>query len=102
MELGIIKNKKDRMGIIQGIILVLFGIFVSTMLFAIIIKIFGQETYSLWIGIIVNILLAAAGLYFAKSRTIRLITYSMIGTLIVGTILFIVLIQITQNMLDGF
>jgi|SaaInlStandDraft_4_1057021.scaffolds.fasta_scaffold218064_2 membrane protein CcdC involved in cytochrome C biogenesis len=99
MEVRISKNGK--VGILQGFILVLFGIFLSTFTFAVIIRLFGQETYSLWIGIIVNVLLAGTGIYYFKNKAFKIVSYSMLGTIIVGTILFIVAIQIASGMLEG-
>jgi hypothetical protein len=99
MEVRISKNGK--VGLLQGFILVLFGIFLSTFIFAVIIRLCGQETYSLWIGIIINALLAGAGIYYFKNKALKIIFYSMLGTLIVGTILFIVAIQIASGMLEG-
>ena len=94
-------NKNGKIGIIQRLILVLFGIFVTTFLLAITIRLFGQEPYSLWIGAFMNALLAGAGIYFLKNKSLRIISYSILGTLIVGAISLVVLIQIASGMLEG-
>ena len=99
MEVSI--SKDGKIGIIQSVILVLFGVFVTTFVFALIIRLIGQETYSLWIALIVNALLSGFGIYYFKSKSFRIISYSMLGTLIVGTIIFIVAIQMASGMLEG-
>jgi len=94
-------SKDGKIGVIQGLILILFGVFVATFIFALVVRLIGQETYSLWIALIVNTLLSGFGIYYFKSKSFRIISYSMLGTLIVGTIIFIVAIQIASGMLEG-
>jgi len=78
---------------------VLFGIFLTSLIFSITIRVF--ETTGIYLGAIFTFILTIAGLRFTKPRTLlRLITWSMLGTLIACTLLFIVVLTMASTMLD--
>ncbi|MFH1218539.1 MAG: hypothetical protein V1679_01725 [Candidatus Peregrinibacteria bacterium] len=80
---------------------ILFGIFVTSAIFAITLQALGKT--GLYLGLILTASLIFLGFYKAKPRTaFRFITWGMLFTLIVGIIGYFVGLSILKGMLEGF
>jgi NADH:ubiquinone oxidoreductase subunit 6 (subunit J) len=80
---------------------VLFGIFLASLIFALAIRFL--DVTGVYVGLALTILLIIVGFYFTKSRTtLRMIVWGLLGTLIIGTILYIILYISFLNLLEGF
>lgn len=95
MKINIIRNDIKKLNLLSKFTLILFGIFITSIIFAILIKYLSE--FGLWIGLIISLILAFFGFYYIESKTrLRYITWGILGTIVIGaTIFFIGLIFIT-------
>ncbi len=81
--------------------LVLFGILITSIIFAITLKLF--EIPGIWIGLTLCAILIFLGLrYKAPGSHLRLIAWSMLGTIITFTIVYFISLSYVQNTLQEF
>lgn len=100
MEIHLIKKEIRKDGFLTKLTLILLGIFVTSSVFAFSTQIF--PNYGLWIGLtIIGISIFSGFYYIAKGTRLRLIAWSMLVTLILGTALFIIGIEILSKALEG-
>jgi len=82
------------------IISVLFGIFLTSSIYAIFLKAF--EVHGIWIGAVFTFGLVATGFYFSKKGSrLRPIIWTMLATLIICLAAYYVGIQIISKSLEG-
>ena len=100
MEVRIVKQDKGA-GFLSKVTGVLFGVFLSSLIFAIAIRLF--EEIGLYAGLALTVLLIIFGFLYTKPRTtLRMITWGILATVVLGTILYIVGVAIISNLLEGF
>lgn len=93
--------KKKTPGLLNKAIAILFGIFITSFIFALFLK--ALETIGLYLALILCIGLIFCGFYYIKKGTmLRLITWGMTGTVIIGVIFYIIGMRILSNILEGF
>jgi hypothetical protein len=81
--------------------LVLFGILTTSIIFAITLKLF--QIPGIWIGLVLcAIIIALVIRYRAPGSYLRLIAWSMLATIIIGTIVYFVGLGYVQSTLQGF
>ncbi|MBI4234786.1 hypothetical protein HY604_00635 [Candidatus Peregrinibacteria bacterium] len=80
--------------------LVLFGVFLASIIFSLMIKAF--NTAGIYVGIIINGIISYSGFHFCKKKsTLRAVAYGIGGTVVIGIIAYTVVITILKNMLAG-
>ncbi|MBI2634300.1 hypothetical protein HYW82_01345 [Candidatus Peregrinibacteria bacterium] len=85
--------------LVNKIVLIIFGIFITSLIFAFSLH-YLKET-GLWVGTLFNIGIVAAILYyFKKSPSLRLIAWSILGTVIISTILFFAGLNFVSDILN--
>ncbi len=100
MEVRIVKQDKGA-GFLSKVTGVLFGVFLTSVIFAIAIRLF--EEIGLYAGLALTIILTILGFLYTKPRTtLRMITWGIAATVVLGTILYIVGVVIISNLLEGF
>jgi hypothetical protein len=81
--------------------LVLFGILVTSIIFAFTVKIF--QIPGIWIGLVLCAIIIGLTLkYKAPGSHLRMIAWSMLATIIAFTIIYFVGLGYVQNTLQGF
>lgn len=87
--------------------LILFGVFFTSVIFAFTVKLF--EIPGIWIGLIVCVAIIATIFYYkpkgsrsAPTRYLRVIAWSMLATLIIGTTIYFVGLNYVKNTLEEF
>ena len=81
--------------------LVLFGILATSIIFAITLKLF--QIPGIWIGLALCALIIFLILrYKPRGSYLRLIAWSILGTVLVGAIIYFVGLAYVQNTLQGF
>lgn len=90
------KEEKRRTSFFNTIILFLFGVFLTTVIFALSIQLLDQ--LGLWIGIAITIILIIGGFYYTEPSTaLRKITWGLLVTLVGGTLAFFIGLQIVNQ-----
>lgn len=90
-----------RTNFLTYLTLILFGVFCTSLIFAITVKLF--EIPGIWIG-----LLACGGLIYCIFRYktpgsyLRIVAWSMLATIILGTIIYFVGLNYVARTLEGF
>lgn len=83
-----IKLKERRIGILEYITLILIGIFVTSLIFALMTRYLGE--YGVYMGLATNGFLVFCGYYYLeKGSKLRVITWSILGTMIFSIIAFL-------------
>ena len=101
MEPILTSHEITKTNLLTKFTLVLFGIFATSIIFAITLKLF--QIPGIWIGLAICIILIGLALkYKAPGSYIRFIAWSMLGTIIIGTIAYFVGLGYVQSTLDGF
>lgn len=101
MKLEIIHREIRNMNISKYIILILVGILITSLIFALSIKAFAGT--GIWVGLLVNGALVFLGFnYTEKGSKIRPIIWSMLIMIAVLIILFLTGISIVSSALEGF
>lgn len=97
----ILTTEIRKINLMTRITLILFGIFITSTIFALTVKIF--EEIGIWIGLIICIALSFCGFHFKKpgSRT-RVVAWSMLGTILIGTIIYFVGLNYMKSALQEF
>lgn len=97
MEVKIINQEAKKINFLAKFTLILFGVFLTSIIFAIPIKYLSE--WGLWLGLIISLVLAFIGFYYIKPKTrLRYITWGILGTIIVSvTIFFIGLTILTES-----
>ncbi|MBI5753650.1 hypothetical protein HZA40_00715 [Candidatus Peregrinibacteria bacterium] len=81
--------------------LILFGVFATSLIFAITVKVF--EIPGIWIGLIICAALITAIFYYKVPGTkLRIIAWSMLIALILGTVIYFAGLSYLKNSLEGF
>lgn len=97
----VIDQKERGTNFLSKVTGVLFGIFSTSVIFAITIKLL--EVKGLYLGLVVSILIVIFGFYYTKRKTtIRMIIWGMTGTVLIGTITFILALMSINSLLEGF
>lgn len=85
--------------LLAKISLLLFGIFLTSLIFALSLRFFKEA--GLWIGLIICVALSFCGFYHIEKGTrLRLITWGLSCTLILGSALYIIGLQILKHNLE--
>lgn len=99
MEIKISVGDENKITFLSKLTAVFFGIFLTAVIFAIAMKIL--DTNGLWIALLLCTVLITASFYYLKKGTLlRIITWSMLTTIILGTILFILFQYWASNTLN--
>lgn len=87
-----------KINLMTRITLILFGVFITSSIFAITVKMF--EEIGIWIGLIISLGLSFYGFYFKESGSrMRIVTWSILATiLIIGIVYFAGLSYIYQSL----
>jgi len=95
-----IRLKERRIGILEHITLILIGILIATIIFAITTKYLGE--WGVYLGLLANAGIVFCGYYYLeKGSRLRVITWSILGTLIFSIIVyFFALEYITSTLGD--
>ena len=100
MEIHVTKTEIRKDGLLTKLTLILLGIFITSSVFAFATQIF--PNYGLWIAIAILIVLIFIGFYYiSKGTRLRLVAWSMLATLSIGSALFIIGIKILSTALEG-
>lgn len=100
MEIKIEIGKK-KIGILEKITLILFGVFITSLIFAFLIQNF--EKAGIWIGLVLSALIVFSGFYYIEKGTrLRIIAWGILGTIIGFIILFTIAVNFLSNSLEGF
>ncbi|MFH1533903.1 MAG: hypothetical protein ABID64_03150 [Nitrospirota bacterium] len=100
MEVRIVKQDGGA-GFLSKVTGILFGIFLTSIIFAFSIRIL-EET-GIYIGLAFTILIVILGFLKTKPKsTLRMITWGIATTVVVGVILYVVGIAIISEMLKDF
>lgn len=94
-------KEKMKLSLLSKITYVLIGIFFTSLTFAISLELFNET--GIWLGAIFNAIVVFIGFYyFDKKSTVRIVTWSVFVTLLLGGTAFIVGLQILKSALEGF
>ncbi len=100
MEVRIVKQDRGA-GFLSKVTGVLFGVFLTSAIFAIAIRLF--EEIGLYAGLALTVILTILGFLYTKPRTtLRMITWGIAATVVLGIILYIVGVAMISNLLEGF
>ncbi|MEK7126506.1 MAG: hypothetical protein AAB848_00210 [Patescibacteria group bacterium] len=92
------ENLTKKIPLLTKLILILLGIFVTSLTFATTIK-FLQET-GIWLGLIISMIIILTGFYYTSpGNKLRMILWSIAGTIITFFALFIVWLEIINKAL---
>jgi len=98
METHPLNPKPKKISLLNKVILLLFGLFLTTLIFAFSIQLL--QELGIWIGILLNTILVFIGFYYVQKGTqLRLITWGILVTLVTGTTFFIIGMQILKNLI---
>jgi len=100
MEVRIVKPDKGA-GFLSKITGILFGVFLTSIIFAISIRIF--EVNGIYLGLALTALLVIFGFYKTKPKTtLRMITWGIAVTVVIGITFYIVGMTMISSLLEGF
>ena len=100
MEVRIVKQEGGA-GFLSKITGILFGIFITSLIFAPSIRLF--EVPGVYIGLAITTLIVTLGFLKTKPRTtLRMIIWGMAITVVAGSIGYVILITTISNLLEGF
>ncbi|MFA5948410.1 MAG: hypothetical protein WC806_05615 [Candidatus Gracilibacteria bacterium] len=98
IEITTKKGIVDR--VLAKLSIVLFGVFLTSMIFAILIKLLG--VYGIYLGILICGTLIFCGFYYIQKGTrLRLMAISMLSTIILITIVFLTALSFIKDSLNG-
>jgi len=101
MKINIKFGDKKKNGFLDKVIWILLGIFMTSLVFTLLIEQFGK--IGIYLGLLISALLVFVGFYQIKKGTrLRLITWSILVTIISCSILFSVLLYLVETSLEGF
>lgn len=88
MKIEVTTRDIKNPSILGKLTLVLFGIFLTTLIFAFSIRIL--STAGIWIGLLISLAITTAGYYYTeKGSRLRIITWSILVTILIGATIFI-------------
>ena len=91
----------EKINFMARITLILFGIFITSIIFALTVKAF--QEIGIWIGLIICLALIFCGFYYTLPSTrIRVIAWSMLITLIISIIVYFAGLSYISKNLEGF
>jgi ABC-type Fe3+-siderophore transport system permease subunit len=100
MEVRIVKQDGGA-GFLSKITGVLFGIFITSVIFALSIRIF--DVPGVYVGLGFTVLIVVLGFLKTKQKTtLRMITWGIAVTVVAGSILYVVGIAMLSEMLKDF
>ncbi len=100
MEVRIVKQDGGA-GFLSKVTGILFGIFITSIIFALSIKLF--EVPGVYVGLGFTVLIVILGFLKTKPKTtLRMITWGIAITVVAGTILYVVGIAMLSNLLQDF
>jgi len=86
-----VKKTPSAFTLIQKVTFLLFGIFITSIIFAVLLQTLGRT--GLYIGLLVSIILIFCGFYYIKKNTrLRIITWGILLTVILGIAFYLSLI----------
>lgn len=102
MEIKVTTKEIRKTSLLSKFTLILFGVFLTSLIFAFTVKLF--EDIGIWLGLIICSSLIFCGFYYVQPKTrLRLITWSMLITVLAGAIGLIVGINlITKGLGEVF
>ena len=90
-----------KINFMTRITLILFGIFITSVTFALTVKAF--QEIGIWIGLIISSIIIFCAFYYTMPDTrTRVITWSMLITLIISIILYFAGLSYISKSLEGF
>lgn len=99
MKTTIVQQK--TIGIINSLSLILFGILITSLIFALSIRLLAE--YGIWLGILITGTISIAGIKKTKKPSyLRIICFAMLATLIICSTFFFVGLGILSKSLEGF
>jgi 4-amino-4-deoxy-L-arabinose transferase-like glycosyltransferase len=99
MQINITTKEGPFAKILKKFTLIFFGIFLTSSIFAISTKVLGE--YGLWVGALICAGLIFCGFYYIEKGTrLRLITWTMLITIIFSIILFFIGLGFISSNLD--
>jgi len=94
-------KEEKKIDILSKVSLILIGVFVASVIFAIATKNFG--TTGLYLGLLTTLALSFGGFYYIEKGTVlRQITWGITVTIVIGVVGYIVLLSTVSQMLEGF
>jgi multisubunit Na+/H+ antiporter MnhB subunit len=100
MEIKVTKQEIRKDNFLTKLSLILLGILLTSSIFAFATQL--SPDRGLWIALVIAILLVFIGFYYIDRGTrLRLVTWSMLVTLVMGAALFIVGVQLISQALEG-
>jgi|GEM_PF-2486113 len=101
MEPILTSHEITKTNFLTKLTLVLLGVLLTSVIFAMTVRLF--QIPGIWIGLLLcAILIFLAIKYKAPGSYSRLIAWSMLGTIIIGTIIYFVGLHYVQSTLKGF
>ena len=89
MEIKVTTKEIRKISLLSKFTLILFGVFLTSLIFAFTVKLF--EDIGIWLGLLICVALIFCGFYYIEAKTrLRLITWSMLITVLAGAIFLIV------------
>lgn len=96
MNLEITTAKTKKINLLTKFTLILFGIFATSFIFAITLKLFGL--FGIWIGIGLSTIYVLYTFYFCRANSYRrIIAWGMLLTIIIVTALMIIGLEFLAN-----
>jgi hypothetical protein len=95
-----IKISEKHIGILEYLTLILAGIFITSIVFALLTKPLGE--FGVYLGILLCGAIVFCGFYYVEKGTkLRAVTWGILGTLIFCTVLFIVALEFISSALQN-
>lgn len=99
MEIKVTTSEIKKFGILSKITLALFGVFLTSLIFAFSIQALAE--IGIWVALAVCLGLIFCGFYFIKAGTrLRFISWSMLITIILGSIAFVAGLSLLSKSLN--
>ena len=93
-----------KRNIMTNVILVILGVFIATTIFTLGLKLFSDSVYiAVFSGLTVNIALAILAFHYTpKKSPSYFVAWGIIGTIILSTILYFLLLSMITSSFEGF
>ncbi len=99
MEPILTTHEIRRTNFLTYLTLILFGIFCTSLIFAITVKLF--QILGIWIGLIICTAIISAILKYKTPGTyLRIIAWSMLATIIIGAIIYFIGLNYVKSLLN--
>ncbi len=93
-------EKENHTNLLTKISGVLFGIFITSITFAILVQIL--QELGIWVALILTIALCVAGFKFSKKgKVLRSIAWGMLGTIVLGSLSYFIMLNLLYKGLEG-